>query len=623
MSIEQFGTCRRKLDIWLTDPIYPIRKSSRKFPNTLMKYYNDISAKVKKRVDLADVSVNERRCLIENCPNERAVHYRHLVDKKWAKDEKIVTSLEWYWQLEHGELDLDTRYNIFFAGASLHTLHDNDSWGLLPPEDLVNQYYNKLRIIDNFAYANRETFPIIPVSIPLISTASVFIGVTLIPLKASMKSIFIARQEIHAQNRPLATTDFKIHVHPFDELPDFQSHLHPKFAIVELGRKLSKLDPDTYNSLILSSPIYSRIRAIFVAWTNESPLPNNDLLSGWFNSTNDDDSLADQSALPVSQVETKVLSSWMDYNNDVSTKAKKRVDLADASINQRRCLIENCPNERAVQYCHLFAKEWTKDENLMTSLEWFWRLKHRELNLDTRYNIFFAGASLHVLHNNDSWGLLPPEDSINQYYNKLRIIGVTPFAHRETFPIIPNGVFSYRLIPLKASMRSICIARQENHALDQPVATTDFKFHVYPFDELPEIRSHIHPKFAIVELGRKLSELCADTLISLFDSFPVLSSVLAIFVAWTGKVTPPEDGFQSYWVDPENGDGQSETSTKTGPDSTRALRDERVAGLSHDTLEDHEHDVGKQGWTRESLLSWAESVEYIVEDEHDVKVPDA
>lgn len=55
-----------------------------------MKYYNDISAKVKKRVDLADASVNERRCLIENCPNERAVHHRHLINKKWAKDEKIV-----------------------------------------------------------------------------------------------------------------------------------------------------------------------------------------------------------------------------------------------------------------------------------------------------------------------------------------------------------------------------------------------------------------------------------------------------------------------------------------------------------------------------------------------------
>lgn len=49
------------------------------------------------------------------------------------------------------------------AGASLHTLHDNDSWGLLPPEDVVNQYYNKLQIIGTSPYADRATFPIIPV----------------------------------------------------------------------------------------------------------------------------------------------------------------------------------------------------------------------------------------------------------------------------------------------------------------------------------------------------------------------------------------------------------------------------------------------------------------------------
>lgn len=183
----------------------------------------------------------------------------------------------------------------------------------------------------------------------------------LIPLKASMKSICIARQENYAQNRPAATTDFKIHIHPFDELPEIRSHLHPKFAIVELGRKLSKLDPGSFKSLILSSSIYIRIRTIFVAWTNETLFPDNDLSSGWLNPTN---GFMNRSALPVSQVGT-VLSSWMDYNNVISAKTKKRVDSADASVNQRRCLVENCPNERAVQYCHLVAKKWIKDEDFV------------------------------------------------------------------------------------------------------------------------------------------------------------------------------------------------------------------------------------------------------------------
>ncbi|EKM76572.1 hypothetical protein AGABI1DRAFT_108662 [Agaricus bisporus var. burnettii JB137-S8] len=272
----------------------------------------------------------------------------------------------------------------------------------------------------------------------------------------------------------------------------------------------------------------------------------------------------------------------------------------------------------------------------MTRLEHHWKLKNGELNLDTRYNIFFAGASLHILHNNDSWGLLPPEDTVNQYYNAVRIIGVTAIAHPETFPIIPNGVFSYRLIPLKDSMRSICIARQENHPHDRPVATTDFKIHVHPFDELPELHSHLHPKFAIVELGRKLSTFNQATLKTFFATNPILIRVHVIFKAWTSKVSGEKDDSQSDRFDHESGDGQSETSTKTGYRATKRKRVNasqtsptpsgpvlgamRMARLSHETLLDHEAIAGREGWTQESLLSWAESISPRVEVEERAKV---
>ncbi|EKM76573.1 hypothetical protein AGABI1DRAFT_131128 [Agaricus bisporus var. burnettii JB137-S8] len=339
----------------------------------------------------------------------------------------------------------------------------------------------------------------------------------------------------------------------------------------------------------------------------------------------------DQSSLSVSQFKTTP-SSRIEYKYDISAKSKRRVDSADASVNQRHCLIENCPNERAVQYCHLVARSRTKNERFMTRLEYYWRLEHGELNLDTRYNIFFAGASLHILHDNDSWGLLPPENFVDQYHDKLVFAGAIPYANRETFPIIPNGIFSYRLFPLKTSMRSICIARQENPAHDRPVAATDFKIHVHPFNELPDFQSHLHPKFAIVELGRKLSGLDLVTLTSFTSTFPILGRVLAIFMAWTRRIPPPTDGSQSEWFDRDNGDGQSETSTKTGYNSERAKKRKRadaaqtsptpsrailgatrVAGLSHETLLDHEAIAGKEGWTRKSLLSWAESISPRVE----------
>ncbi|KAF7759893.1 hypothetical protein Agabi119p4_11588 [Agaricus bisporus var. burnettii] len=265
----------------------------------------------------------------------------------------------------------------------------------------------------------------------------------------------------------------------------------------------------------------------------------------------------------------------------------------------------------------------------MAFLEHYWKLKNGELNLDTRYNIFFAGASLHYLHDNDSWGLLPPEDSVNQYYNALKIVGFIAFAYPETFPIIPNGVFSYRLIPLKNSMRSICIARQENHPHDRPVATTDFKIHVHPFDELPELHSHLHPKFAIVELGRKLSTFNQATLEKLLVSHPILIRIIVIYKAWSSNPGENDDIQSNRFdrFDHGTGDGQSETSSKTGIDFKRATKRKRtnaaqtsptpsgqvlgatrVAGLSHETLIDHEAVAGKEGWTQQSLLSWAESI---------------
>ncbi|KAF7759878.1 hypothetical protein Agabi119p4_11573 [Agaricus bisporus var. burnettii] len=278
----------------------------------------------------------------------------------------------------------------------------------------------------------------------------------------------------------------------------------------------------------------------------------------------------------------------------------------------------------------MIPRKLMKNEGLMALLEWNWNLPYNSLHLNTRYNIFFAGVALHLHHDNDSWGLLPAKTIIDQYERGL-IFG------RRTFPEIqlPEDGFEYRLIPLGESMNLYPILRQNEHA--PPPNGDQFRLHFYPFDTLPPFRSHLHPKFAIFELGRKFNQLternptAAD---AAFSSYPILNAIQNLYLRWSHpgvnkslieewKKTGRPDG---------DGDRQSESSSRTGYDSMRSGVKRRRTGnsseqgsptpagkssdvmqmenpssetLSHETLIEHERVYGKGGWTQESLSGWA------------------
>ncbi|XP_006455583.1 hypothetical protein AGABI2DRAFT_180559 [Agaricus bisporus var. bisporus H97] len=311
-------------------------------------------------------------------------------------------------------------------------------------------------------------------------------------------------------------------------------------------------------------------------------------------------------------------------------KEKGRVDSADAPFNQRRCLIQNLPNDHTVQYCHMIPGNLMMNEGLMASLEWNWNLPYNSLHLNTRYNIFFAGAALRLHHDNDSWGLLPAKTIIDQY-QKAQVFG------RSAFPDIqlPEDGFEYKLIPLGESMRLYPIIRQNEHA--PPPNGDQFTLHFYPFDTLPSFRSHLHPKFAIFELGRKFIELIErnpTAANAAFSSYPILHTIRIIYLAWShlGVDKSLFEEWKKKGNPDRDGDRQSESSSRTGYDSMRGSVKRKRTGssseqgsptpagkssdvmqmanpssetLSHDTLIEHECIYGKGGWTQESLSGWA------------------
>jgi hypothetical protein len=65
--------------------------------------------------------------------------------------------------------------------------------------------------------------------------------------------------------------DYTIHTYPFDGLPLLRSHLHPKFAIVEAGRRLEGLEPNIFKQLLVDFPSLSLIGNLYEAWLRVPP----------------------------------------------------------------------------------------------------------------------------------------------------------------------------------------------------------------------------------------------------------------------------------------------------------------------------------------------------------------
>ncbi|GJJ11573.1 hypothetical protein Clacol_005808 [Clathrus columnatus] len=141
--------------------------------------------------------------------------------------------------------------------------------------------------------------------------------------------------------------------------------------------------------------------------------------------------------------------------------------------------------------------------------------------------------------------------------------------------------FEYTFIPVSNTMKEIAVHRQDR--IPPPgVAITreDVTTHVYPFDTLPILKSHLSPKFVILEAGRKLSLLNTASNLEITTRYPILLKVTQIVQAWTSprpsdamnnpsyhSVRVDENGFVSnYLSNDENSDGyDSRSDVETQP----------------------------------------------------------
>ncbi|KII86410.1 hypothetical protein PLICRDRAFT_700468 [Plicaturopsis crispa FD-325 SS-3] len=166
----------------------------------------------------------------------------------------------------------------------------------------------------------------------------------------------------------------------------------------------------------------------------------------------------------------------------------------------------------------------------LDSLEYAWNMGRNTLNTDSRYNIFPVTAELRSRFEAGEWVLLPTMQQLDIYW----AAGSMPFG--RDFPDIPNGIFEYKLLA-RHCMKDYPIRRfplLESAENASPFPETHC-VHEYPYRELGVLRSHIHPRFVIWNVGRKVQAHIWEFMAGAKEGYPLDMSTRLELISILGR----------------------------------------------------------------------------------------
>ncbi|PPR01844.1 hypothetical protein CVT24_001732 [Panaeolus cyanescens] len=240
------------------------------------------------------------------------------------------------------------------------------------------------------------------------------------------------------------------------------------------------------------------------------------------------------------------------------------------ALTGNKCLIEHRANSESshmsIQLCHIFGRANSLNNRLMTSIEYFWGLKKYSLNLDSRYNCMYAGNDLHGMFDHGGWCLIPEKQILLDYQEATNADG---FHHGKTLykAMHPepkklkdtdedeskdDNHYTYKLVPLDSEMKKTLIHRFH---VEVPTDPSHFTTYFYPFNDLPPIRSHIHPKFVIISLGKLMGNpyrFLSDNRLAPYHEH--LTIINALWTKWSKELRPSQeydDEFEELDLDDE------------------------------------------------------------------------
>ncbi|KAF8151610.1 hypothetical protein B0H34DRAFT_810645 [Crassisporium funariophilum] len=260
------------------------------------------------------------------------------------------------------------------------------------------------------------------------------------------------------------------------------------------------------------------------------------------------------------------------HAEQLSDGAKKRIGTATASLAELRCVVKNSPAEYGVQYAHILRR--AAQDNELTKLEYSWGMKYGTLHVDSRYNVMRLEAVLHHLFDNNQWLLLPELHIIKIYLTASMQRPIKNFKN-----LVPAGPYNYKLVATD---------KLKGYKLDcyngAPTCNTQaepnhFAPYYFPFDNLPMITSHIHPRFVICNTGRKVNEHEeAATFVGDNNVLEAMATVQGIYLKWMGKVPKK---FCQHLPSLEDNDGNSSTGTRECRYDFRSLQQRVLRNTSN------------------------------------------
>ncbi|GLB35617.1 hypothetical protein LshimejAT787_0211820 [Lyophyllum shimeji] len=312
-----------------------------------------------------------------------------------------------------------------------------------------------------------------------------------------------------------------------------------------------------------------------------------------------------------------------DGDRNTPIDAKRRVDkitCGKSALSGTRCVIENTDESNAVEYAHLLPRSASDD--MLDRLEYAWNLKHGSLNVNTRFNILRLSVKFHKLFDMKQWWMLLPTNYYIDKYYSVKDEGRTEFPPPERSGI----VYKYTLIA-HPEMRMIPIHRQANPpAIANPInnqpppqpplpAKDDFTFFVHPYDDFPVIASHVLPRFALYDAGRKI---CGNLAVGYRKQHPALRQQLdkveKIYEAWTKELddgAPDVDAFL-------NGGGDDSSQGDHGKDDefggNDANSDRTGKGRAYPARKRPDTDDGSPGGSKRQRQGYSSKQQRLVED---------
>ncbi|KAG6809714.1 hypothetical protein H0H92_015035 [Tricholoma furcatifolium] len=184
------------------------------------------------------------------------------------------------------------------------------------------------------------------------------------------------------------------------------------------------------------------------------------------------------------------------------------------------------------QQCHILPLELAKNDETMSKLEYSWGIKHRGLNVHSRYN--------HLLRH---WALAPLDTEILDRFVQGDFTAENSLQDIYDDPHAPK-LFRYAFVafpPIEGRYIGRC---NEVNLLQPPTKANPVTLHYYPFSTLPVITSHVRPHYVVYDLGKKLTKhaIQANKIKNLIpgrkDGTTILSTCLNLFEGWM-KVEPP------------------------------------------------------------------------------------